>query len=46
MNKQTVYYGPFENSFFNPTNDGKVIVLVNLNSQVNELPDLYLVGIR
>ena len=46
MNKQTVYSGPFENSFFNPTNDGKVIVLVNLNSQVNELPDLYLVGIR
>jgi len=45
-NKQTVYSGPFESSFFNPTNDGKIIVLVNLNSQVNELPDLYLVGIR
>jgi hypothetical protein len=45
-NKQTVYSGPFENSFFNPTNDGKIIVLINLNSQVNELPDLYLVGIR
>lgn len=45
-NKQTVYSGPFERSFFNPTSDGKVMVLINLNSQVNELPDLYLVGIR
>ena len=45
-NKQTVYSGPFESSFFNPTSDGKIIVLINLNSQVNELPDLYLVGIR
>jgi WD40 repeat protein len=45
-NKQTIYSGPFESSFFNPTNDGKIIVLINLNSQVNELPDLYLVGIR
>lgn len=46
INKQTIYSGPFENSFFNPTNDGKIVVLINLNSQVNELPDLYLVGIR
>lgn len=45
-NKQTIYSGPFESFFFNPTNDGKIIVLINLNSQVNELPDLYLVGIR
>lgn len=45
-NKQTIYSGPFESSFFNPTGDGKIIVLINLNSQVNELPDLYLVGIR
>lgn len=45
-NKQTVYSGPFESGFFSPTNDGKIIVLVNLNSQVNLLPDLYLVGIR
>ncbi len=45
-NKQTVYSGPFESDFFNPTSDGKIIVLINLNSQVNELPDLYLVGIR
>ncbi len=46
INKQTIYSGPFESSFFNPTSDGKIIVLINLNSQVNELPDLYLVGIR
>ena len=45
-NEQTVYSGPFENNFFGSTNDGKIIVLINLNSQVNELPDLYLVGIR
>ncbi|EKE14155.1 MAG: hypothetical protein ACD_12C00654G0002 [uncultured bacterium] len=45
-NKQTIYSGPFESSFFNTTNDGKIVVLINLNSQVNELPDLYLVGIR
>lgn len=45
-NEQTVYSGPFENNFFVTTNDGKIIVLINLNSQVNELPDLYLVGIR
>lgn len=45
-NKQTIYSGPFESSFFNPTSDGKIIVLTNLNSQINELPDLYLVGIR
>jgi hypothetical protein len=45
-NKQTIYSGPFESSFFNPTSDGKIIVLINLNSQVNKLPDLYLVGIR
>ncbi|HEX7543013.1 MAG TPA: hypothetical protein VF385_02950, partial [Patescibacteria group bacterium] len=45
-NKQTIYSGPFESSFFNPTSDGKIIVLINLNSQVNELPDLYFVGIR
>ncbi len=45
-NEQTIYSGPFESAFFNPTSDGKIIVLINLNSQINELPDLYLVGIR
>lgn len=45
-NKQTIYSGPFESSFLNTTNDGKIVLLINLNSQMNELPDLYLVGIR
>lgn len=45
-NKQTIYSGPFESAFFNPASDGRIIVLINLNSQMNELPDLYLVGIR
>ncbi len=45
-NKQSIYSGPFESSFFNTTNDGKIVVLTNLNAQENELPDLYLVGIR
>ena len=46
VNKQTIYSGPFESSYNNATSDRKIIVLLNLNSHVNELPDLYLVGIR
>jgi hypothetical protein len=46
QNKQTVYSGPFENSFFASTGDGKIVVLTNLNPEANKLPDLYLVGIR
>lgn len=45
-NKQTVYSGPFEANFFITSSDGKIIILANLNPQANELPDLYLVGIR
>jgi hypothetical protein len=45
-NKQAVYSGPFEADFFTTTNDGKIIALINLNPEVNELPDLYLIGIR
>jgi hypothetical protein len=45
-NKQVVYSGPFENSFFTTTLDGKIIVLTNLNPENNKYPDLYLVGIR
>jgi len=45
-NKQSIYSGPFESSFFNTTDDGKIVILTNLNAQLNELPDLYLVGIR
>lgn len=45
-NKQTIYSGPFEAGFFTTSSDGKIIILANLNPQANELPDLYLVGIR
>ncbi|GAB4219497.1 MAG: hypothetical protein Fur009_5940 [Candidatus Microgenomates bacterium] len=45
-NKQTVYSGPFEKGFFVPTSDGKIIILANLNPEANELPDLYLIGIK
>ena len=45
-NKQIVYSGPFENSFFTSTTDGKIIVLTNLNPEANKFADLYLVGIR
>jgi hypothetical protein len=45
-NKQTVYSGPFENGFFSVNSDGKLLILANLNPKSNNLPDLYLVGIR
>ena len=45
-NKQIVYSGPFDGSFFTATSDGKVIVLANLNPENNQFPDLYVVGIR
>lgn len=45
-NKQTVYSGPFENSFFIITSDGKIITLTNLNPENNPLPDLYSVGVK
>ena len=45
-NKQTVYSGPFENSFFKVNSDSRLIVLTNLNPETNPLPDLYAVGIR
>lgn len=46
INKQAVYSGPFESSFYSVTTDGKIIVLANLNPEANALPDLYLVGIK
>ena len=45
-NKQSVYSGPFESSFFIITSDGKIVTLINLNPETNKLPDLYFVGIR
>ncbi|OGK55441.1 hypothetical protein A3H78_01110 [Candidatus Roizmanbacteria bacterium RIFCSPLOWO2_02_FULL_36_11] len=44
--KQTVYSGPFEQNFVGVTQDGKLLILANLNPQKNNLPDLYAVGIR
>jgi len=45
-NKQIVYSGPFESSFFTVTGDGNLVVLANLNPEANKYPDLYAVGIR
>jgi len=45
-NQQTFYSGPYESDFFYITSDGKLIILVNLNPDANQWPDLYLVGIR
>lgn len=45
-NKRTVYSGPFEADFFSVTDEGKLVILTNLNPQNNQLPDLYEVGIK
>ncbi len=45
-NKQTVYSGPFDSSFFTVSNDGSLLVLANLNPESNVFPDLYSVGIK
>lgn len=45
-NKQSVYSGPFDESFFTITGDGSLITLSNLNPETNKLPDLYAVGIK
>ncbi|OGK17569.1 hypothetical protein A3D80_01590 [Candidatus Roizmanbacteria bacterium RIFCSPHIGHO2_02_FULL_40_13b] len=45
-NKQVVYSGPYEGGFVSVTNDGKLLILANLNPQTNKLPDVYAVGIR
>ncbi len=45
-NKQTIYSGPFDSSFFKVSTDGRIMVLTNLNPAANQLPDLYAVGIR
>jgi len=44
--KQTVYSGPFEQDFLAVTNEGRLIILANLNPQNNKLPDVYTVGIK
>lgn len=45
-NKRTIYSGPFQDGFFNITEQGKLIILTNLNPQNNISPDVYEVGIR
>jgi len=45
-NKQTIYSGPFDESFFTVTGDGSFITLSNLNPDTNKFPDLYAVGIK
>ncbi len=45
-NKRIVYSGPIEENFFHITNEGKLLVITNLNPQYNKSPDLYEVGIR
>lgn len=45
-NKQTVYSGPFDSSFFKVSTDGRIMILINLNPASNQLPDIYAVGIR
>lgn len=45
-NKQIVYSGPFDPSFIAVTGDGKLLVLTNFNTRINNLPDVYAVGIR
>lgn len=46
QNKQTVYSGAFDSSFFKVTSDGKILILTNLNPEANKFPDIYAVGIR
>ncbi len=45
-NKQSIYSGPFDESFFAVTGDGSLITLLNLNPETNKFPDLYAVGIK
>lgn len=46
QNHQTVYSGPYEKEFIGVATDGKLLILTNLNSQSNKLPDIYAVGIK
>ena len=45
-NKQIIYSGPHDGSYFDVNSDGKLLILANLNPQLNKTPDLYAVGIR
>jgi hypothetical protein len=45
-NREIVYAGPYDPSFFGISPDWNLIVVINLNPQLNEYGDLYSVGIR
>jgi len=45
-NRQVVYSGPHEGSYFDVTSDGKLLILANFNPDFNKKPDLYAVGIK
>lgn len=46
MNKQTVYSGPFDRSFFKAASDGRIVIMTSFNPDTNPTPDLYAVGIK
>lgn len=46
LNRQRVYSGPFTKDFLAITNDGRLIILTNLNPSQNKVGDIYAVGIR
>jgi len=45
-NRETVYAGPFDQSYFGISPDWNLMVIINLNPQNNTYGDLYSVGIR
>lgn len=45
-NRQAVYSGPYDSSFFALNSDWKLLVLANLNPQNNMFGDIYEIGIR
>jgi hypothetical protein len=46
MNRQKLYSGPYDPTFFVVTSDGRVLVLTNFNSTLTKTYDLYAIGIK
>ena len=46
QNKQVLYSGPYEKDFFSVSSSGNLILLINLNPENNQLPDIYQVGLK
>lgn len=46
MNNVLVYSGPFDDTLYTTTSDGKIVIVTNLNPKRNDLPDLYAVSIK